>query len=172
VRKTTRKLFACALALQLAVLALPATASEHGREKGTVEAEVTVVEEPEACLLVSVERLDFGLLDFGDVETSQNYTVSSCSRVDQDFWVSGTDATSEGATWELAWLPDKDKYRLQACTPPTCPNVTTVPMLAFANVEKEESRETRHFLWMPEKGSQGAGQTFQFAINWTAVLSD
>jgi photosystem II stability/assembly factor-like uncharacterized protein len=153
--------------------ALPAVAQEDG---GTLTAEVTIAEADEACLLLSVDTLDFGMLDFDDAASSDPYTVSSCSTGGQELYASGTDATGDGATpagWSLGNDPDQrgvDQFAVDAALDGVGTAwLATDPTLIGA-LAAGASAPAVHELVLPPAGSAGAGQTMSFDLLWTAVL--
>jgi photosystem II stability/assembly factor-like uncharacterized protein len=159
----------------LLAAALPAAAQEDG---GTVTAEVTIAEADEACVLLSVATLDFGVLDFDDTAVSDPYTVSSCSTGSQQLFAAGTDATTAGAdpiVWELVddtGPPGLDRFAVDADLAGVgTASLITAPTL-IGTLGANASADAGHQLVMPPAGSTGAGQTLSFDIVWTAVLDD
>lgn len=161
-----------AMALALGA-ALPAGASQH---EGVIDATVTVVDAPEACILLSTTALDFGELDFGDTTISSPYAVEKCAEAPQDLYVMGTDADLGIASWQLADPTAAplgvNEYALDAWSyaigDDTILSASTANLLVS---DMPESSSFDHRLLMPPIGSDGAGQVASFQIIWIAVLS-
>lgn len=175
-RKTTSRL-AAALLLSLAMgaLAVPAAADDEG----VVDATVTVAEAAEACILLDGTNIDFGTLDFGDLVgvngNGPSHGLVSCSTAPQDLFVRGTDAASvEGSLWSLTdtpsgggGLPGVNEY------------FVGIPFWGLFSTEDKlvgpfpagQQSTIFYALGMPAVGSAGAGETMNFRIIWTAVVS-
>jgi hypothetical protein len=172
-RTTVRRLVACGLAANLAFLALPATA-----EEGTVKAQVTVAGPTDACILVGTESLDFGTREFGDFSPSESYELQSCSDANQDYLVRGTNAASveTQASWVLSDANTAiNQFMVDATTDPhDGPDIVHLShgnKLLAEGVAPDSTHTAEHVLAMPDVGSDGAGETFEFEIIWTAVAS-
>jgi hypothetical protein len=158
------------------VLALATSLPALAQEAGTVTGEVTVQEAPEACILVSANHMDFGVLDFGQFELGPEYAVSSCASSEQHFLIRGTHATGPAATWFLQAPPsDVNGYALDLHVSVDGGSlaygwITTTNQLALPSIQPAAARRVDHALRMPTPGSDGAGTVMTFDVIWTAVL--
>lgn len=181
-----RRLAALVLAMQAVVTtsAVPAFADGH---QGTVTATVTVAEAPEACILLGVESIDFGVVGFGETQPMQSntYSISSCTDGSQDLLVRGTEATlsSDANTfWQLGETSGINTFALSAVVSDGDPNgQLNGPVSVLADVNtlvvsglSGQDVQADHTLTMPDVNSSAgtAGDQFSFQIIWTATLSD
>lgn len=179
----------------------PAGAAVDGTVTGTV-----TVEPGGPCLMVGASSVDFGVLPFSsdsenvlaygtvDGTGEQTYDLLSCSSVDQDFRVGGTDAVNVAGTvtWALRsgnpgqlicdnaapngyWLgidgedPEVPGSFLQAFLFPGfdigVPNANGVNAVGAG-----DSRTVRNRIGMPCDTSLGMGDSFNLTLMYTAVV--
>jgi hypothetical protein len=175
--KTAKRLVTGGLALQLAILAIPATA-EEGESSGTITATVTMPAAPEACIVLDADELDFGTVPFGVSGPTVYYNVSSCSEASQEYLIRGTNARSRSsdATWQL----DQERTGLNSFSIGAAldGDADSFTLLMVGNqvlaehVPAGDSQGAWNSLYAPLTGSDGAGETFEFDIVWTALLTD
>jgi hypothetical protein len=158
------------IALSLLVLALPGVA--HGDiGSGTVTGQVTPKGPPGACIVVGATEIDYGELSFNAGKFSPRYIIESCSTVNQDFLIKGTDAEGDGgAQWTLS---DHEIGRNQFMVDVYVGGVTWLShenKKVAGNVLPEWTySSTDHVLRTPSIGSQGHNQTVTWDMIWTAV---
>jgi len=164
-----------AIAATLFVLsAVPAV----GASSATVSAAVTPTA---ACVTVSPASVDFGTANFSrsDQPFDSNLagsplTITNCSQQQETIFVSGTNASNSAgtSTWTLHGAEGQcaaglDQYALQIFNLfLTTTNQTLFGFVGGGNTFPGVVPN----LHMPCNGSNGAGETMNFAINFTASL--
>jgi photosystem II stability/assembly factor-like uncharacterized protein len=175
--RTLRASVSVAMVGLLSVAGQPAVAQEPPADTGTITAEVTIAEAPdEVCVLLEVDALDLGVLDFGASATSAPYTVTSCSTGEQELLALASDAvTGEGGpSWTLvdgAGPRASDQFSVDARLRDIGTARLTTSSRVVGTLAGEQAASATHELLMPPAGSAGAGQTFTFDVVWTATLA-
>jgi hypothetical protein len=148
-------------------------------DSGTVAAEVTV---PSAalCLELSTTSVSFGTLPLGaeSEPATPQITVTNCAEIGETILASGTDATGEGALWNLVDSTDTcatalglDNYRLGLQgNAGTVGLATTGKSVGTLDAGGDESHTALIYTACP--GSSGAGTTMSMQIVFTAVEPD
>jgi hypothetical protein len=168
-----------------AALAGTAAADDRGSITGTV----TVVDDADpgdpgdpgegACVLIGVDRVDFGSLAFGESGFSDPYAVESCATGDQVLLGHATNATNAAGTvtWNLVdhWdLQQRNDYVVVAVF--TEGNdilgggpLQLEPAVGLPYFSASTSLSARNQLVMPPSGD-GGGETMSFEIVYTALV--
>jgi hypothetical protein len=172
----------------VALAASPVGAADNGSVTGTV-----TVAQGGACLVVGASTVDFGTNPFSSLTTgspvyegtydggsSNRLQLQNCGAVDETVLVRGTNATSASSstTWTLTpygpcSMPP-NYYGLFAVWDTTSGtdniNISTGDAeLSSGAIPAGGSLSSGNWIMMPCEGSDGAGESFELAIYYTAV---
>ncbi len=167
------------LAVVVALL-MPLTAFPTlGADNGTVNATVATAA---PCMTLDMTSVDFGVHSFqpalADGFAGGPVVVSDCSTVNQELFVSGTNAssTSSSVVWTLTDSSDPcaaglDTFRVSAVNA-LLGNQNILPTLfrSIGPVWAGSPATINLNLWMPCEGSSGQGETMTFDINFLVTI--
>ena len=160
--------------LGTSMLVAPPGVADEGDDQGTVEASVEAATPPEACILLSEDEVDFGVVDFDETTEAPPYEVESCADDGQSLFGASSDATGED---ELLWEVDADgetgdnRFAVDALLDDGDPTfLGDQETTEVGGVAPDAAAEANHTVLAPAEGSEGAGEQLDFDLTWTAIV--
>jgi hypothetical protein len=154
---------------------------------GSVVTTIEAMEAPGPCLLLSAERIDYGVLSFSTPQTLRSaageVTISNCSTETEDIMAQGTDAVGSAAVWTLTTPPGSgnmcsaigggvDRFAHTISDGLAAPlALTTAQQTYRSSVPSGGVVVTATTFHMPCSGSDGAGELLSTRLTFTAVTA-